>query len=640
MSISPIHLPRIGTFTSAVPTSRAVAKAYRKFSPAVGTAIGCVVLMLVGFDSVVNNWVINDFCGNGLQFRTPVALATSANDLPTSYSFAKGWNISQLSNIGHWMTDYAIQKLSTIDPNVFIISGGTYVVTGADMNLCGSFSGKYTLKDLTEPVKLATATDAITYLRGNSLTHFVTDDLAVGLPTTDSLSMELEALGFVAARIQADIKMTIAFPVQNTSVPQSAIVQFYRLYTKSYCTGCPPLAELGRGECNFTMHFSPASNALAVNSTFVLNSKHDVGLMFARDIYSAVSSALKFIALLLALGGYLASRKTVQWSEVNAEKVQTIWHKLIQIVAPHYFPHLSHAVRFDIFCYNSDYFVLLYAVSILLDMNHAIVFTREVNVFNRHSPRLGMTLQLFALSTRLLWLNIGFLKLCKLGINLITPASFSGQSRVIPFFNFSSVTTLYLTTILLFFVPNYIEYNNQSRWDIHNHVELLDGQFVDFFESFYVRVVGAVFLGLIGNVWGVLALDHVVLAGIWRVLKANSLTRQAIYNSTSILCEYVDDVQMIEGDAVMTCRARRLSTLQWYFMHHMVCFGLPEKDMTKRKQNLPTTTASDPPEGREIKYTVGQDSTGHFHLYDDVLADVKSLPFNIKILRNTPIMIK
>ncbi|RHY24480.1 hypothetical protein DYB32_008833 [Aphanomyces invadans] len=632
----------IGDFVP-VQTTRALSKAYRRLSPTVGAAVGCVVCLLVGFDSFVNNWSINDFCGNGLQFRTPLARSKSIYDVAAAYNFAHGMNISKLSNIGHWMTDYAIQKLVEIDPSVYVISGGTYEITGPAMNLCSSFSGTYTVADVAEPVNLGTATDGITYLRGNSLTHFITEDLTKNLPDPASTSSDLEALGFVAARIQADVKLTTAFRVHNTSTPQSSLVKFYRLYTKSYCTGCPPIAELGRGKCNFTMEFDPHSNLLNVTSDFVLHSSHDVGLMFSRDIYSAISVVLKALALLLVIGGYLASRKTVQWAEVTPDKVETVWTKIVQIFAPRYFPHLSHAIRFDIFCYNSDHFVVLYALSIILDTKHAVVFTREVSVFNRHSNHIGMTLQLFALSTRVLWLNIAFLKLCKVAMNLVAPATYSGQSRVMPFFNFSNVTMMYLTTILLFFIPDYIEYNNQSRWDIHHRFEVLDGQFVDFFEGFYIRVVLAILVGLVLNVFMVLTVDHLLLSGlVWRPLKANSLSRQAIFNSTCVLCDLVDDVDFVKDDAIVTCHARRLSTLQWYFMHHMLCFGLPEKDLAKRKQNLHTTTATDSIalESKEVKHIVGQDSTGHIHLFDDTLADVKSLPFNIKILRNTPIVIK
>ncbi|ETV96724.1 hypothetical protein H310_10041 [Aphanomyces invadans] len=280
-------------------------------------------------------------------------------------------------------------------------------------------------------------------------------------------------------------------------------------------------------------------------------------------------------------------------------------------------------------------------------MNHALVFTREVNVFNEYSNQFTMTIQLFALSTRMLWLNLGIVKAFKVLLHLVSPSVYSGESRAMPFFNFSSVTTLYLTTILLFYVPEYIEYNNQSRVDVTNKMEALDGQFVDFFESFYIRVAPAIAVGLLVNVVAVLFVDHLMFYPHWQKLKKNSLSRQAIFNSTSIVCEFVDDVQTVNGDTLMTCSARRMSTLQWYFMHHLRCFGLQERDLSKRKSSRMTIKASEQSKSQlitttspDLKYTVGQDNNGHIHLLDDQLSDVKSLVLNIKVLRDTSLVIQ
>ncbi|RHY21970.1 hypothetical protein DYB32_009660 [Aphanomyces invadans] len=514
------------------------------------------------------------------------------------------------------------------------------------MNYCRGLTSNYTV-DITKPVKLATAVDAITFLRGTALTHAFTEDLSVNLPTATASMRDISALGFVPSRIQTDMRMTTAFAVQNTSAMQYATITYYRVYAKSYCTGCAPIAELGRGTCNLTMQFNATSNRLVVTSSHVLGSQHDLGLMFARDVYSSLASILKYIAIFIAVGGYLASRQTIQWSDTNLEKVETIWNRLAKVVAPQYFPHRSHAIRGDVFCYNSDYFVALYVVSILLDMNHALVFTREVNVFNQYSNQFTMTIQLFALSTRMLWLNLGIVKAFKVLLHLVSPSVYSGESRAMPFFNFSSVTTLYLTTILLFYVPEYIEYNNQSRVDVTNKMEALDGQFVDFFESFYIRVAPAIAVGLLVNVVAVLFVDHLMFYPHWQKLKKNSLSRQAIFNSTSIVCEFVDDVQTVNGDTLMTCSARRMSTLQWYFMHHLRCFGLQERDLSKRKSSRMTIKASEQSKSQlitttspDLKYTVGQDNNGHIHLLDDQLSDVKSLVLNIKVLRDTSLVIQ
>ncbi|KDO16321.1 hypothetical protein SPRG_18146 [Saprolegnia parasitica CBS 223.65] len=306
-------------------------------------------------------------------------------------------------------------------------------------------------------------------------------------------------------------------------------------------------------------------------------------------------------------------------------------------------------------------FVLFFTTSVLLDINHAIIFTREVQVFNQVCFKWSMGFQLFALSTRLLWLNCAFLKALKVLWHLVSTATYCGQSTVMGFFNLRSVTSLYLSAILLFYIPPFIEYNNSVRADIKNVDEPLDGIALDFLQSFYVRGSGAIAAGLVSNILMVALLDHTCNMAFWRRLGQNSLARQAIYNSTSIL---MDDIVGIDPGAidaaspVIHCKARRLCTLQWFFLSHLSLFGLPEKEL-KKKAHANHQHAHHPPasdttvgmsqlpsahgDGTESSssgrsdqlYLVAQGSDHHFHLLDSDYKDVKSLMFNIKILKNT-----
>ncbi|KAG9411042.1 hypothetical protein AC1031_016694 [Aphanomyces cochlioides] len=234
---------------------------------------------------------------------------------------------------------------------------------------------------------------------------------------------------------------------------------------------------------------------------------HDAGVVFQRNAYMTLSIIFKFTAIFIAIAGYLASRKTVRWQHMDEERVETVWHRWLNAFAPKYYPHVSHAIRFDLFCYNSDIFVILYVTSIVLDLRHSIEFIRLANYYNSRSPRFDISLLVFASSTRLLWLNLFLLKLAKWLLNIVSPALYSGQSKIMPFFNFSSVTMLYLSSILLYYVPPYIEYSNSGRWDVKNNFQRLDGTFVKLFESFYVRVAPAVIIGLLV---GALAFDHIL----------------------------------------------------------------------------------------------------------------------------------
>ncbi|KAH9185419.1 hypothetical protein AeNC1_012606 [Aphanomyces euteiches] len=455
---------------------------------------------------------------------------------------------------------------------------------------------------------------------------------------------DILALGYKGARIVVDLRLTTSFYLQDTTELQNISIQYYRLYSKAYCTGCTPSMELGRGVCNLSMKYNASARSLVVKSAVeAVGSVHDMGIMIQRSIYMTLSIVLKYIAIFIAIAGYLASRKTVRWQDMDEEKVDTVWNKLLDTIAPKYYPHLSHAMRFDLFCYNSDVFIVLYVTSIVLDMTNSLEYIRTANYYNSRSPRFDMSVLLFALSTRLLWLNVLVLKIVKWLVNLISPALYCGQSKIMPWLNFSSVTMLYLSSVLLYYIPPYIEYSNTGRWDIHNSFERLDGSFVNFFDSYYIRVLPSIIIGLLVNLAGVLIFDHCILFVLWNALKKNSLARQAIYNSTVVICEFVQDVYPQDGNIVLHSNARRLSTLQWYFMSHVVCFALPEKELVRKKGHTstnPTTKTEDAKEGRLILHTVGQGTSGHIHLFDDNLVDVKDLAFGVKILRNSSVVIR
>ncbi|KDO19230.1 hypothetical protein SPRG_15256 [Saprolegnia parasitica CBS 223.65] len=610
--------------------------------------IGVLVVVLVAIDAFANNWAIIDFIGNGNEFITPVASIPNAKALDNFYTFPSRRPIASLSSIGLWMIDFSVSNLGMLGTNIYLLSTDTFSVDSTVAFICTKFNGAYPVDiDAGSSLKLASAQDSITFLRGNALSIAFTDEATANLANSTMGSVDIMARGYQAGRIETDLRLTQLIQLQNTSDTQVQLVPFYRIYTKGYCTGCTPIAELGHSVCNFSMRYSHVNKTLRVQTAPLANTEYRMALMIQRNAFSTASHWIKFIALFFAAGGYLASRRTVQWLEVDPTKPDTIFTRAIQTVVPKCFPHLSHALRFDMFCYNSDLFVALFCISIILDMNASLVYIREVNVYNKGSPQFFMSVRLFALSLRLLWLNCGILKLCKVALSVVSTATYCGESHFMGYFNLTSVTSLYLSAILLFYVPNYIEYNNSVRRDLQNTVENLEGIPVSFYNSFYFRVSYAVFGGLIANILLITLLDQVLNRPFWKLMGRNSLCRQALFNSTSILCDYISDVHEDKKhkNVLLVCKARRLSTLQWFFMTHMITFGLPEKELRAKKNKQTTqpthgTAASGETGPGHETCMVVQDGNHHIHLLDDQLADVKSLVYNIKVLKDTTVVIK
>ncbi|OQR87088.1 hypothetical protein ACHHYP_09561 [Achlya hypogyna] len=607
-----------------------------------------LVVIVIALDAIINSWTLNDYLGNGHFFVTPVATVRSLDDLSAKYTFAEGGSYRDLSEIGQWMANLTIANMVTKSDSVYAVSASEYPLTPNTV-LCPIFVGSYAV-DLSKKaaVKLAVAADTTTFYRGNALSHAFTSDQSTRLATRDMNSTQLRALGYVPGRTQTDLRFTREFVVRNTSAPQSLVVAYYRICPRTFCTGCDPVSEMGFSSCNLAMVYDDAKKTLTVtNATVAPDSTYALGLMMPRSSFGVVALWAKLGAIFFAVGGYLASRRTVQWIEVDVTKTTSLWTRLVRTVGPKYFPHPSHAIPYAMFCYNSDIFVFLYSGSVLFDIQNCLIFIRNVHFYNSWAPQFTASFQTFSLATRLLWLNCAFLKVAKILWNLVGSASYSGESRLMGLFNLSSVTSLYVSAILLFYVPPFIEYNNGVTVDLSNSVERLDGLRVDVFESYYMRCVTSIAVGLVANVILVATLDHAVNQPYWATMAKNSLARQAIYNSSSILCDYLYGVEadpVVKERTVMVCRARRLSTLQWFFMSHMMCFGLPEKELRAKKKQMALTTAggasvtSD--SGSDGLYMVVQDGDRHVHLIDEQLADVTSLVYNIKVLKNTTISVR
>ena len=614
-------------------------------------ALDLLAVIVIAVDAIVNSWTLNDYLGNGHFFLTPVAAARSADNTGSRYAFPINGSYEDLSEIGQWMTNLTVSNMVTKSDNVYAVSAGTYTLTNNTV-LCPIFTGTYPLSQWKKPrMKLGVMQDATTFYRGNALSHAFTTDDTTNLATAGDNHHGLLARGYTPGRTQTDMRFTREFAFENTSSPQSIVVDYFRICPRTFCSGCDPVSEMGYSMCNLTVLYDDSAKTLTVTSgSYVPGSMYELGLMLPRSSFGLVALWAKLLAIFFAVGGYLASRRTVQWLEVDVTKTSSLWTRLLRTVVPKYFPHPSHALPYAMFCYNSDIFVFLYSGSVLFDLQNCLIFIRNVHYYNNWAMQFDATFRTFSLSTRLLWLNCAFLKIAKILWHTIGGASYCGESRLMGLFNFSSVLYLYLSAILLFYVPPFIEYNNSVTFDLVNTVERLDGVRVDIFESFYFRCATSIAVGMVANVLAVAVVDHSVNRGYWRSMKKNSLARQAIYNSSSILCDYlygVEEDKTVKDRAVVICRARRLSTLQWFFMSHMVCFGLPEKELRAKKKQMaltvaggPTTSTASSDTSNDGLYMIVQDGDHHMHLIDESLADVTSLVYNIKVLKNTTIAVR
>ncbi|EQC27675.1 hypothetical protein SDRG_13967 [Saprolegnia diclina VS20] len=610
---------------------RVQARVFEALKPVIGLVICCLIVA----DSITNNWSLNDYTGNAYHFRTPVLSVATVNDVRAQYNFPL--RSVSISPAGIWMSFFNVLQLATGDPDMYLLTAGSYTVNKAILDkqsLCTEMANQYTLQATTSlsAVKIGASMDYMTYLQGNIFSSYDTSTLPHNMS-----GAALTSLGFLPGRLATDLRLSSAFNV-TPDVPYSSVnVSLYRIYSKSFCSGCTPLAELGLLECKLTYSYNSTSRALVVHSSNgILGSTQDVGVLLQKSSFVSAAVYIKILSLLWVIVSFGASRKTTRWIEVETWFTLPWYSKLWYTVAPPIFRYASSAVSLSTFYYNCDGFVLGYSIAVMLDMNASLVYAREVNIYNSLSPNSFMSLQLYSMGLRFLWANCLVLKGLKIAFHYLSNAQTTGDNKMVRFCNLSSVLFIYLSGVALLNVNQLIEMNNKARIDVPIYNLQRINVHLDVFDSWFVRALPTVFaIGLMNLVF-VLALNHLFMRSWWRRLERNTLARQFIYNSSAILVEFFDekDFKPVDTDvkaiAPLVVPARSLCTLQWLLTCHLIRFGLTESPSVVKA--IVTRTASK--QSGDL-FMVVQDSDGNVRLYDAHKAEVQSLGMEVKILNNT-----
>ncbi|OQS02784.1 hypothetical protein THRCLA_04872 [Thraustotheca clavata] len=380
-----------------------------------------------------------------------------------------------------------------------------------------------------------------------------------------------------------------------------------------------------------------------------------------------------------------------------------------------------------------------------MDMQYGLYYSKTINLWNTPKSEFVYSMLMLCVTMLFMWLNCAAIKILKV----------VWKSKLTIFFNLSSVTSLYISSILLFYIPDYITYNTSVTINLDHRVDNLDAVILDPFQSFYIRSIPLIVLGAILNNFLVWLLDHGVYYKQWRLLVKVSLGRQAVFNSSSILCDYLDGVEMNvenerekEGQAkkkaivtvqkstsrtdsslalqsngkyylvqtsdhslqlvdenltelttlivplvlvgiilniliallfdqiiyykktvwddkqflipplycmttfmklnlirkhILYCKARRLSTPQWFFMNHLFLFGLPDKEVRVRKKTLQGTTTGVTQKLRDLMENTLLPKTVIMVTCSTLTKKFLSLLLlstNIKVLKDLPIAIQ
>ncbi|RHY00107.1 hypothetical protein DYB36_013402 [Aphanomyces astaci] len=333
-------------------------------------------------------------------------------------------------------------------------------------------------------------------------------------------------------------------------------------------------------------------------------------------------------------------------------------------MSPAVYRYPSRAFSFSYLCFNSDIFVGLYLIAVLLDEKSSSIFSRVMYFWNKGSGNSFVVLRLWSINLRLLWFNCFVAKFMKWVANALGTTRHNGRNQFVGFFNFSSVTYIYIASALLTQRDNFTDFGNSDNTVVSSKMYLLDGISVDLFDSWFLRAYGGVAFALILNLLVVLCLDRVVNRIWWQHVAENSLGRQLMYNSTAIISDlgynFVDVPHY--GGAAISIPARALCTIQWFLTCYTMKFGLPEhrhkfEAMTKGSKAKPRQSFT---QGLTKRYTVhnvperiaeengdfdddhnvithemyilSQDNEGNISLYNAQHHEIQALSLEVKIL--------
>ncbi|KAF0716422.1 hypothetical protein AaE_011100 [Aphanomyces astaci] len=619
-------------------------------------ALGVFCLALLCMDVAMNNWDIIDYIGDAKHLLTPLLTIESPDEIAAQFAFPHGASTLHVSTIGQFMINTSLAQIQAQDSHSFILSMGSHTIEDSANDICGRLVQSYPVNDPNATsVQLGSVVDGITFVRDTALTHWLGNTQSSPQATDGMNETQLRALGYVPARHSTDLRLTAPLVLPPPGQVTAGSVSMYRFFMKAFCSGCVPGTELGLDTCVIEYLYNDTTNTLEITSSqAILGGSHELGFIFQRRG-----------------GPILALQKTVQWVDLTQ---QTLPQRLLRLVAPPLYRQPCSVFGLSDICFNSDIFVVLYTLTIHTWHDHT-------------SDDILVDIRLMSIHLRWLWLNCFLLKAAKWTVNFVSLTRFSGDNTIMGWLNYSSVAWIYLGVFVLFQRNDIINLNNADKVELLSTTQSLDATFVRLFDSWYVRAMPTLALALVTNLVVWLLVDRAVNWHWWQAFAHNSMARQLMFNSTSILAVVRGDVSTVQTRGAsgqgtrITIKARALCTFHWFFSSHLTHFGLVEHPSAMRgmasnaaiapkpssvaakrqramskpskrssvgvpreasagwlavqeepvKRNSADSIDTSDPE----QYMLVQDRDGQVHLINDQKLGLKALSVEVKILRDT-----
>ncbi|RQM22464.1 hypothetical protein B5M09_003174 [Aphanomyces astaci] len=616
----------------------------------------CVVLVLV--DVTTNNWELNHTIGNANSMLNAVLNIASPAELTETFTFARGYSLDTTSNVGLYMLNFTLNKIHAHDNSMYVLTAESFLIDSPVDDICHLLKQSYPLPNYTDvgsTIKLGVIKDGVQYVRG-----YVVSNVIFGLgapPPPESKHEDLVSLGYTPSRTDTDMRLTTPVTIPPPGTVVSTNVSMFQYFARAYCSGCDPIAVLGLDVCSVVTSYNASTRTLVVESSAaVLGNSHVLGLLIERSGVTMGSLYVRGFAVLFVTAVFATSQKTVRWTDGST---LTTWvKKLGHMLAPTLLRYPCRTFDFSYFCFNSDFFVVGYVVAVLLDEKTCNVYSRAMHSWNKNTaPSADSTwvfIRILAMNFRWMWLNCFFVKAIKWVVNFTNSTRYTGRNRLVAYLNFSSPGFVYIAGLILALRNHILDYGLADVAQVTSTQQNLDGIAVNMFNSTLMRGYPSLMMIMFVNLFIILTLDWVVNHTWWRHVSKNSLGRQLMYNSTSVIADVgfrFVNVPDYKGQ-VASMSARSLCTIQWFLTSQTIRFGLPEhptviramasKGLASAGQSQlnasgPTKRASIYQSDLEAGETnallmVAQDQDGHIHLFNAMKSEMQALSLEVKVL--------
>ena len=446
----------------------------------------------------------------------------------------------------------------------------------------------------------------------------------------------LQALGYRGSRRALDIRLTDPVDFNGTGIYEFHL-RSLRLYAKSFCDGCKPMAELGQMFCTLKVNAT-----LEANSKYTLQdtsakrregSTHVLGIAFPASNLGAVEIPLRLVIFFYVV--HMLFNILTRSSRSNEERFFThkregasaavLMSKEVQresfkeFLFPQQNMCFSKPFSLSFIMYNSNIIVLLNSILTVLTLVNSLAIQREVLWWAKYDMTFRSAITRIVINSKMVWIYLGMIKIVKYFFMKLNLPSITRKMvyNSATFVVFMLIYMIFLTAAQLDFT---LDPWFSDRVDFTNDPETASAIQVFVANGFYFqRMPGILLHSFIVSVVAMvlLAITETVINKIRRQnLEQNSLYVAFASSHTAVV--YDTDMMALKpykGGAGIELPIGSVMNLKWYLKTHTTALVTTKKGEKDRVYSGGGNTTGETDDAGSVCFVrIGNDGTLHIKM--------------------------